>query len=248
MKIENLSIDDIKRGYIFNADLNCYSCIKCTKTYEVGEIYKIGNRFFEASKAIELHMELEHSDYLEQLLNSDSKYNTLTENQKQLFQLFISDLPDKEIAKQIGVSTSTIRHQKFIFREKAKQAKLYLALYESVFEDKSNKSSTIIPIHEHARMVDERYVVTEEERKHILDTSFESMNPLKLKVFSSKEKKKVVILSKILEQFERGKKYSEKEVNQILESIYDDFATIRRYLIEYGFMSRNKECTKYWLT
>lgn len=74
------------------------------------------------------------------------------------------------------------------------------------------------------------------------------MNPLKLKVFSSKEKKKVVILSKILEQFERGKKYSEKEVNQILESIYDDFATIRRYLIEYSFMSRNKECTKYWLT
>ena len=202
MKIENLSIDDIKRGYIFNDDLNCYSCIKCTKTYEVGEIYKIGNRFFEASKAIELHVELEHSDYLEQLLNSDSKYNTLTENQKQLFQLFISDLPDKEIAKQVGVSTSTIRHQKFIFREKAKQAKLYLALYESVFEDKSNKSSTIIPIHEHARMVDERY----------------------------------------------GKKYSEKEVNQILESIYDDFATIRRYLIEYGFMSRNKECTKYWLT
>ena len=53
-------------------------------------------------------MELEHSDYLEQLLNSDSKYNTLTENQKQLFQLFISDLPDKEIAKQVGVSTSTI--------------------------------------------------------------------------------------------------------------------------------------------
>ncbi len=31
MKIENLSIDDIKRGYIFNDDLNCYSCIKCTK-------------------------------------------------------------------------------------------------------------------------------------------------------------------------------------------------------------------------
>ncbi|OJT84697.1 transcriptional regulator, partial [Clostridioides difficile] len=91
-------------------------------------------------------------------------------------------------------------------------------------------------IHEHARMVDERYVVTEEERKHILDTSFESMNPLKIKsIFFKRKRKKVVILSKILEQFERGKKYSEKEVNQILESIYDDFATIRRYLIEYGF-------------
>ncbi|KPI47537.1 DUF2087 domain-containing protein [Clostridioides difficile] len=248
MKIENLSINDIKQGYVFNDELNCYICITCAKTYEMGEIYRIGDRFFEASKAIELHMELEHSDYLEKMINGDSKYNTLTENQKQLFQLFISDLPDKEIAKKVEVSTSTIRHQKFMFREKAKQAKLYLALYESVFEEKSNRGSTIIPIHEHAKMVDERYVVTEEERKHILETSFESMNPLKLKVFSSKEKKKVVILSKILEKFEYGKQYSEKEVNQILKSIYNDFATIRRYLIEYGFMSRNKECTKYWLT
>nr|UWI49571.1 DUF2087 domain-containing protein [Clostridioides difficile] len=248
MKIENLSIKDIKQGYVFNAELNCYSCIICGKTYEVGEIYSVGDRFFEASRAIELHTELKHGNYLEQLVNNDSKYNTLTDNQKQLFKLFINDLSDKEIARELGVSTSTIRHQKFMFREKAKQAKLYLALYESVFEDKSNRDSTIIPIHEHAKMVDERYVVTEEERKRILETSFESMNPLKLKVFSSKEKKKVVILSTILEQFEQGKQYSEKEVNQILESIYYDFATIRRYLIEYGFMSRNKECTKYWLT
>lgn len=48
-------------------------------------------------------------------------------------------------------------------------------------------------------MVDERYVVIEEERKYILDILFESMNFLKLKVFFLKEKKKVVILFKILE-------------------------------------------------
>ncbi|MDX5633782.1 hypothetical protein [Clostridioides difficile] len=57
MKIENLSIDDIKRGYIFNDDLNCYSYIICTNTYEEERIYKIGNRFFEASTDIALHME-----------------------------------------------------------------------------------------------------------------------------------------------------------------------------------------------
>ncbi|WP_236719720.1 DUF2087 domain-containing protein [Neobacillus mesonae] len=33
----------------------------------------------------------------------------------------------------------------------------------------------------------------------------------------------------------------------MLKSIYADFATIRRYLIEYGFMDRSKDCMKYWV-
>ncbi len=28
---------------------------------------------------------------------------------------------------------------------------------------------------------------------------------------------------------------------------YDDNATIRRYLIEYGFLDRSKDCSKYWV-
>ena len=66
-------------------------------------------------------------------------------------------------------------------------------------------------------------------------------------IFSSKEKKKIVTLQKIIEQFEPGKIYPEKEVNQILKDIYDDFPTIRRYLIEYGFMERSKDCRDYWV-
>ena len=42
------------------------------------------------------------------------------------------------------------------------------------------------------------------------------------------EKKKVVILAKIAEQFEKGKQYSEKEVNQTLKPIFEDYITIRR--------------------
>lgn len=247
MKIENLSIKDIKLGYSTSIDSGSYSCVVCGKTYETGEIYPAGSRFFEAARAIEEHILLEHGDYLHQLIDSDSKYNTLTDNQKQLLRLFAAGLADKDIAKQLGVSISTIRHQRFIFREKAKQAKLYLAIYERVLEQKSIGGNTIMPIHDHARYVDERYVVTEQEREHILQTFFLSLDPLKLQAFSPKEKKKVVILMKIAEQFEQGKQYSEKEVNQILASVYNDFATLRRYLIDYGFMKRTKDGKKYWL-
>ena len=102
-------------------------------------------------------------------------------------------------------------------------------------------------VHNGATMVDERYLMTAEETRKIADTFFISRNPLILKSFSSKEKKKLVILRVISEQFEKGKEYSENEVNAILKSIYEDHATIRRYLIEYGFMERTANCEKYWL-
>lgn len=248
MKIENLSVEQIKQGYVYDPAAESYTCIICGKTFNSGEIYQINSRFFTADKAVQKHMETEHSEYLSFLLKDESKYNTLTENQKQLLKLFASSTEDKEISEKLGITASTVRHQKFIFREKAKQAKFYLAVYERAFENKESGENAIVPIHDHARMVDERYVITEKERNRILETCFYSLEPLKLKNFPPKEKKKVVILTKIWEQFEGGRKYSEKEVNKILADVYDDFVTIRRYLIEYGFMDRTKDGSKYWLT
>ena len=43
-------------------------------------------------------------------------------------------------------------------------------------------------------------------------------------------------------------KNTEQEVNEILRPIYEDYMTIRRYLIMYGFMERTKDGRQYWLT
>ncbi len=165
-----------------------------------------------------------------------------------LILLFASGQSDKEIAKKLDIAESTVRRQRFTFREKAKQAKYYLAIYEQAFEHKGTLENTIIPIHSHASYVDDRYLITEQERNHILETTFSSFEPLVLKNFSAKEKKKVVILTKIAEQFESGRSYTEKEVNQILRPIYEDYTTVRRYLIMYGFMERAKDGSSYWMT
>ena len=95
-------------------------------------------------------------------------------------------------------------------------------------------------------MADGRARITAEERDKILENVFRSLSPLQLKVFSSKEKKKLVILARIAEEFQRGRSYTEKEVNGILADIYEDHVTLRRYLIEYGFMGRSRDCSKYW--
>jgi hypothetical protein len=124
---------------------------------------------------------------------------------------------------------------------------MYLSIYELAMEKTPTDRDTIVPIHEGAKMVDDRYVTTKEESDKILTTVFESLSPLKLKLFSAKEKKKIVTLRKIAQQFETGKVYTEKELNRILKDIYDDYPTLRRYLIEYGFMERSTDCMQYWL-
>jgi Uncharacterized protein conserved in bacteria len=247
MKKEEKSLEEIQKGFSFSAERDGYICLSCGEVFEKGEIFQIEKRFFEAKKAAALHVQAVHPEYLKNLITEDSKYNLLTENQQQLMLCFMQGKPDKDTARQLNISQSTVRHQKFMFREKAKQMRRYLAIYEAVFE-KENGGDKMIPIHENAKMVDERFVITEDERANTLKTVFESLEPLKLKVFSRKEKKKVIILTKIAESFQPNREYKEPEVNEILKGIYHDFATIRRYLIEYGYLDRTKDGAKYWKT
>lgn len=68
-----------------------------------------------------------------------------------------------------------------------------------------------------------------------------------LKNYPAKEKKKIIILAEISKNFSKGKNYSEKEVNVILKRIYEDYVTLRRALIEYGFIQRSNDCSSYWV-
>lgn len=251
MNLETLTVEELKNGYTVTPDRQIYYCNFCSQFYETGEIYMFGNRYWEASKAIIKHIQQEHGDISELLLHMENKYNTFTVNQKDLLSLIHTGLSDKEIAKKLDISPSTVRHQKFMFREKAKQAKMYLAAYELVMDKRAElpaaKDEDILPIHNSATMVDDRYIITEQERRQTLEAVFESLQPLKLKTFPPKQKKKLIILMKIAEQLESEKRYSEKELNTILKDIYSDYAVIRRYLIEYGFMDRTKDCKEYWL-
>lgn len=248
MDYGKMTLDEIKNGYKYEKEQDAYVCNHCGQVFHAGQIFQIDGDFFMAESAVIKHIRQIHSGNLTQLLHSESKYNTLTQNQRDLLAMFHSKISDKDMAKKLNVTEATIRRQRFTFREKAKQAKFYLAMYELVFEDGPATAEQIIPIHNNANYVDDRYLISEDEKQHIINTFFSTTHPLVLKSFSTKEKKKVVILGKIAEQFEYGKKYSEQEVNEILRLIYEDYMTIRRYLIMYGFMERTKDGRQYWLT
>ncbi|MGD0339860.1 MAG: metalloregulator ArsR/SmtB family transcription factor [Bacteroidota bacterium] len=51
-------------------------------------------------------------------------------------------------------------------------------------------------------------------------------------------KKRRIILEEFLKKFESGKEYRENEVNERIMTLYSDYCTIRRMLIDEGYMSR----------
>jgi len=58
--------------------------------------------------------------------------------------------------------------------------------------------------------------------------------------------KRVVVLDFLSQQFEPGKAYPERDVNFMLGKYHRDYAALRRYLVDEGFMMR--EGGVYWRT
>jgi hypothetical protein len=58
--------------------------------------------------------------------------------------------------------------------------------------------------------------------------------------------KRRIVLDHICRVFDIGVRYSEREVNALLRAFHPDYAALRRYLVEDGFLSR--EANVYWRT
>jgi len=66
----------------------------------------------------------------------------------------------------------------------------------------------------------------------------------RLKTIPTKLSKLVVVLDHLAQAFEPGRHYPEAEVNEVLQRFHPDYAALRRYLVENGFMTR--EDNVYW--
>lgn len=62
----------------------------------------------------------------------------------------------------------------------------------------------------------------------------------RLKSIPAQRKQRVIILQALLERFEPGRQYPEREVNDVLSTAHEDVATLRRELVDYGYMVREK--------
>lgn len=54
----------------------------------------------------------------------------------------------------------------------------------------------------------------------------------------AKESKRRIVLERIASEFEPGERYGEKEVNVIVGRFHNDYAALRRYLVDSGLLDR----------
>lgn len=78
----------------------------------------------------------------------------------------------------------------------------------------------------------------ERYRNSVLAAFFEGKRLIRVPV---QQKKKLIVLEKVVSLFEKGKIYEEPAVNEILDGIFDDHCLLRRELISAGLMERDHE-------
>lgn len=193
----NATIEDFKRGYIWNSKEVQFVCLIC------------GEKIGESDTHAKIHIE-KHGNPIERLLLLDKKYTGLTEIQKEFLIMTSNKYTDKEIASKLACTESTVRNMRFALRERARQARAFLAVME-LTED--NIPTLTLP---------------------------------KLRVFPAREGKRKELLPRFAALFEPKKEYTEKEVKKLIKTIYEDDATIRRYLVDYGYLKRTKDGSKYY--
>ncbi|ODG93101.1 MULTISPECIES: DUF2087 domain-containing protein [Bacillaceae] len=241
----NADIEELKQGYI--EEENHYLCLLCSKRIEKGIIYQDSGILYEAEKYMKVHIDQSHDSVFDYLIQLDKKLTGLTEHQNHLLRLFYQGKSDTDIQKETGIgSASTIRNHRFVLKEKERQAKLFLVMME-LLKEKDQHAPSFLPLHKTAKMVDERYNITEDEMEKTLKKYFPEGIDGSLKKFPLKEKQKLVVLREIVKRFSPNKTYTEKEINEVLTAIYPDYVVLRRYLIEYGFIDRKSDGSSYWL-
>lgn len=242
----NASIEEMKKGYIEDDD--SFTCLLCSKKIEKGIIYSEDNILYEAKKYMIKHIQKEHVSVFDYLAGLDKKISGISEHQCKLMKLFYEGKKDNEIQKELNIgSASTIRNHRFVLKEKERQAKIFLVMME-LLKEKNKDIVSVIKPRNTARMVDDRYNITEDENLKILNKYFPDGIDGKLTTFSMQEKHKIIVLNAIIKRFDENKTYTEKEVNEILKEVYEyDYVAVRRFLIEYGFMDRKDDCSEYWV-
>jgi hypothetical protein len=239
------SLEELKRGYIHKAD--SYICLLCGERIEEGIIYPHEGLLYAAERYMRIHIEVTHQSVFDYLIGLDKKLTGLTDHQNHLLRLFYQGKSDKEVQAELGIgSASTIRHHRFALKEKERQAKAFLSMME-LLKEKDQHAPAFIPPHKNAKMVDERYAVTEEEQQEILKKFLPEGINGRLMKFPPKEKQRLIVLREISKRFAKDVIYSEKETNQLLNEFYDDYVLVRRYLIEYGLLDRKSDGSQYWL-
>jgi hypothetical protein len=245
--LDNESIKTAMTGFSFEASSQKYCCSACGKKFHRGLIYQIGEQLCEAEKAAELHVLTSHGDRLEYLIELGKGVHGLSEVQSKVLLGKYLGKDDETIAREIGNrSASTVRNHRFQLQKKRKEAQIFLAIMGLMESRDEAASPSFIEFHPDLPVADDRVLISREEAAELEAKYLDQKEEPSIIKFPRKEKAKLVVLRRVAQLFTPGKSYSPGEVDAILKPCMDDYATLRRYLIEYRFLKRTPGGGEYW--
>lgn len=242
--VQELSASELASGLVVTGEKR--TCVVCEAEFVNGIIYTVDETQMTAELAARRHVEVAHGGMLGVLLALPDGVSGITKTQKTLIESMAAGVSDGETARRMGgIAASTVRNHRYQYRRRLSEAKVQVAVGELVAAQAGLERYVEYPAG--MPMADDRVVTTEQEASRIASRLFESGKALSLTRFPRKEKEKLVVLRRIALEFEAGREYTEREINEILGGIYHDYVTIRRYLIEYRFLSRKPDGSAYWV-
>ena len=186
----------------------------------------------------------EESPYVEELL---AFFKALSNaNRLKIVALLPKEpLSVEEMAEILGLNSSTVSHH----LSKLTKVGLVSARPESYYNVYTLELSVLSDMAERLLSADMLPTVAEDvdvdayDRK-VLKTFLDENG--RLIDFPAQQKKEEAVLRYIVKVFEPGRRYSEKEVTEILSQFNEDYARLRRDLVSLGFMKREGGGGTYW--
>ena len=149
----------------------------------------------------------------------------------------------EELAQRIGLAISTVSfHLKklenagLVYKEKEQ----YYIVYHHCDKILNMSLRDLISFDNIDKFIQDERIKSYNQK--VLNTFIKNKKVTKLPV---QRKKRMIIIEEFVKLFAPDKKYSEKEVDNIIKTLYDDYCTVRRIMIDEQIMEREKQ--SYWL-
>lgn len=232
--LQDATMEEMKKGY--SEDQRNYSCLFCDKKVPKGVIYPVNDSLFEDWRYMEQHIEDVHGSVFGMLLSTGKDGTGLSDQQSKLLALMYEGKTDKDIQQELKIgSMSTIRNHRFALRKKERQANTLLALMELLHQQEAQV--TVKPQQE--KVVQRSFVPSAKLQRYF------SEEDGRLISYNLKEYEREQLVQEVALLFRPKKVYTEKEVNAILQEVYEDYMLLRREMVDRGMLARNAEGSEY---
>lgn len=234
---------DLTRGYAEERDGAYLVCAFCGERYAAERVYPRGEEFLTARGAVEAHVADAHGGAFEAILYQGAGRAGLSDVTEIVLRGMRAGEDDEAIAAALGgKALATVRSHRRNLRLKAEEARRFLALM-ALAEEKGRPAERLVDYGPAMPVRDERALATETEAQATLKAFMRSDGSLAR--IPPKEKQKLVVLKSLAERFERGRDYGDAELREILKPVHEDYALLRRYLVDYRFLERDGEGRRY---